>query len=1015
MSSTPTSTTNLTLNVMFSPPAHPKDERVISSSDNFGSNTVPLGLLQECVKMNIQSSSSRPISLIVNNETKGVQSRGRGRPRKSEAASSVPVKPSVLKGKERFVSITNTKLFRFDEAKNITIVNEEKIRPINNILDAKLPGVIGLITPQGLGKTVANNVQLAIQYAEGGAFVGRPFISISNRITLDEKQQADYAEAGLHVVSYRDIKDGKYRKIDMGKYPMLSICINSLYRLADANTDGCILVMDEIESILSQIAQDENISRGPGGKSSIYKVLDRIIASAHQVWITDANLKESTLACFYRLYPNKDIHIYKNMYTPNVRTVHFAPKFHDLMNYMFRAIRSGQKVFFPTNSDAKAQLAMKEIKERFPKLKVGLFNSEYEIERGGVDPIQALDEFDVAIVTPKFIAGNSFVKKHFDVTFAYFSAASCGAEGCSQMLTRVRNISSGELYITIDCRQGANNPIRSVKSLQDMRDYVVKKANIIRDKHMFLGYLGEITNIVTPKHPGILNLSKPEVMFPLATAYETNIGFLDFEGTLYSIMKNMMGYIAAHETIPLLEEEIIMTEEGVKKKSKEVKDEIAVDKAQNILFAYNLEEEEAINLISRPIGTAITQEQKNSLQKRSLFEEVKIKPELLKPAFDEFSAVAVTLPETESVDVSKIEFSIEAQKSLHVISLAQKIRRPKRMLNRMLKLACPPNMEIEREEYEDVPTGLDDIEPKIVTVKSGLEYHEQEIFNMTSILYDISRLPIDASNKKAVEFDRQDDYIKGFKIMYLVSFLRAIGFNSAMFDPSLRIGMKPRLIDYIKDAGIDKIQEIFRHKFTDNQLDKTQPKYIIQWLNSHLESMWMITVDQVDKHGHDQTYYINSPWRIVEMQDGSFEVMHTIESMPESHNESTYKQTFQNLLIRLRSTFTITEAGSECYFEDNTHQGGYIITDIVRWFCLVEKMNDEGKTETIRSIVKGYYALKAYERILRTGKPVKKWPKFKKEYFDTWDLKNPVKEVELPHANLRLNITGGINKHSALS
>lgn len=299
-------------------------------------------------------------------------------------------------------------------------------------------------------------------------------IFISFRRTFSSEAKKKYSSLGFE--SYNDITG----PIDMGEHNRIIIQVESLSRIKFPIKDIDLLILDEIESIWSQISS--NNFRDFYGSYNVFQLL---LYTSRQVIAMDANMSIRTSRLIAQICKDRNpisINIYINRYNPN----------HDVEYYIIdkytwiaqlSTIASTCTVAIFSNSLKEAKILKNYIisNRYMKKSDVKLYGSktkESTKQRHFSNVNEYWSNYRCIICTPTVSAGVSFEKAHFDYVFGYFTDKSCNVETCRQMLGRVRNVLSRKIYITLSTSSGGKylTDLREIKlALSRNRSELVEK------------------------------------------------------------------------------------------------------------------------------------------------------------------------------------------------------------------------------------------------------------------------------------------------------------------------------------------------------------------------------------------------------------------------------------------------------------------------------------------------------------------------------------------------------------
>jgi hypothetical protein len=230
----------------------------------------------------------------------------------------------------------------------------------------------------------------------------------------------------------------------------LIIQVESLHRCVLGRNPEPIdlLVMDEVESILSQFSSGLHKHF-----NAAFAIFQWMMKTAKHVVCMDANISDRTYEMLRRFRPHAPAFFHWNKFARAASDIYrftLSPK--DWLGKLHESLIAGEKVVVPINSLAEARAIKEVFTKEFPNKQIMLYSSETELSVKTLhfsDVHKYWNGLDMLIYTPTCSAGVSFELKHFDKLFGFFTDASCDVETCRQMIGRVRNIATSEHYICL--------------------------------------------------------------------------------------------------------------------------------------------------------------------------------------------------------------------------------------------------------------------------------------------------------------------------------------------------------------------------------------------------------------------------------------------------------------------------------------------------------------------------------------------------------------------------------------
>ena len=235
------------------------------------------------------------------------------------------------------------------------------------------------------------------------------------------------------------------------EHSKIVIQMESLNRL-DISTHDCdLLILDEIESIISQFG-----SGNFRDLSGCVAVFQSLIKRAKRIVIMDADLSDRTIFLMRKIrdYFDEEANLYINTYNPSKDIQFNFVGDSEWLYFLDQKLSKNKNVAIFTNSLKQG----KKIEQFVLKRKLLLPNQVITYSSETLESIKTKHFSDVnkywskyrlIICTPTISAGVSFEVPHFNVVMGYFTNMSCNAQTCHQMIARVRNVMDKEIYVHI--------------------------------------------------------------------------------------------------------------------------------------------------------------------------------------------------------------------------------------------------------------------------------------------------------------------------------------------------------------------------------------------------------------------------------------------------------------------------------------------------------------------------------------------------------------------------------------
>lgn len=337
---------------------------------------------------------------------------------------------------------------------------ESYSQPFARQLDYNKHNVIILKSPLGSNKS-GECIKAIVELVEKYNY--KKICCLASRVVLvsdlhERFNEPIYGEeenrpAKLNMTKYSDI----INKSELYKYDRLIQTPDSLVNMFDE--DGIldppdILFADEIESILEYVALSDTLK---STRREVFVVLMEYIKKAKYVLLADGNVSKFVVKFIKKIRKeverdgNDKADSFKLIYNKcsNDNNKYFFMKNeHEWSDQLDRHIAEGKKIFISTDSKDFSDKLYKHINIKYPKLKVGLYNSdtddELKLNIGNVN--KTWMEFDIVIISPTITFGVNMSAVYFDYVYAFYQTT-IPARSVYQQLRRVRYIKSNEAYI----------------------------------------------------------------------------------------------------------------------------------------------------------------------------------------------------------------------------------------------------------------------------------------------------------------------------------------------------------------------------------------------------------------------------------------------------------------------------------------------------------------------------------------------------------------------------------------
>lgn len=374
----------------------------------------------------------------------------------------------------------------------------------------------------------------------------------------------------------------------------LIVQVESLHRIKiDPAKDIDLLVLDESESIFEQFSSGLNKNFNRSWANFQY-----IINNAKNVICMDAHLSDRTFNMLKHMRIDKEnkynqkreIFFHHNQYQNCTDdTFHITRNKTNWYAKLYHDISVGNVVAVPINSLNEAKIIERNIKNRFPECRVGIYSGEtpYSTKREHFSNVDEYwSEYDVVIFTPTVTAGVSFERSHYDKIYALFTDVSCGVETCMQMLYRVRDISQYEYNICLDVH--GNGLPTDTEKIKELLYY--SRENLFRDfDSSQLSYEYDI---------------KGEIKYYNTDYFELWLQNMKFTNmSKNSFAKRFINYLHIMGCVLNILEFETDDEQNIKAENKAINKEIKIEKRESVATAKDLNMEELIQLQEKLVDT----------------------------------------------------------------------------------------------------------------------------------------------------------------------------------------------------------------------------------------------------------------------------------------------------------------------------------------------------------------------------------------------------------------------------
>ena len=299
------------------------------------------------------------------------------------------------------------------------------------------------------------------------------FVWIAPRITLLDDTNERMIKSGLKTTHYKSLGN-KQNKTFVMKYkeqtPNLLICLNSIHYLLERDFMPDILVIDELETILSTLCQADESFLKNTDKINILKTLKNLISCASKVICLDAFTTKRSINFILSLDNETELvnHIVydtkQNINTPLRNIITIKDKFVNIINKIIQNILNGKKIvlFYPFKKGYKEYPSMEDLLSQIKKRLIKLDfsgNTQNELICYNGDTVQSkkntIKDVNLNWKDKKLVMFNTVItagvsysnsESVFDETFL-FVAPFNSPRDIAQVSYRLRQLMSNNIYL----------------------------------------------------------------------------------------------------------------------------------------------------------------------------------------------------------------------------------------------------------------------------------------------------------------------------------------------------------------------------------------------------------------------------------------------------------------------------------------------------------------------------------------------------------------------------------------
>lgn len=316
-------------------------------------------------------------------------------------------------------------------------------------------GITYIKSPKGTGKTTL--LKGLVEYYRNNAAEPLRILLIGHRRSL-----IGATAKTLGLTSYLKHVDGKAEEYN-SPTPFYAICLDSLMRLDPAKHQYDVIIIDEVEQVLSHLLSNTLKAK----RSNIMALLQDYLKRARQVFALDADLSQLTLGVINAMdtdWPDRQEFVAINQYKPEGRSVHMYnhPRASHLLGVLVDYLRKGKRCYVCTNSRKLAKKIFRQAQQDFPDIKAVVLTSENSNAPDGQYFIQNIAtealKYDLIVSSPSLGTGIDITfpngESHVDAVFGLFSTRHTTHFDMDQQICRVRHPKethvwvAGETYIS---------------------------------------------------------------------------------------------------------------------------------------------------------------------------------------------------------------------------------------------------------------------------------------------------------------------------------------------------------------------------------------------------------------------------------------------------------------------------------------------------------------------------------------------------------------------------------------
>ena len=635
----------------------------------------------------------------------------------------------------------------------------------------------------------------------------KKIVVVYHRISLSHALYDKWIQYGFDL--YQNIQGS----INLNSYNRIIVQIDSLHRI-QGKCD--LLILDEIESAQEHLCSSSHLKE----RNIVFNTLmDYVNKDNLKVIVADGTLKDSTCNILFKNRDKDKIVKIENVFRSfSGKTMNIFTNFKKATLYLIDLIKNQKKkVAIPTNSKKNGEKIHKLIQEECGKdLKILRIDSD-----NSFTTTSNWIEYDILIYSPTITAGISFEEIHFDHTFGFFINSTTTCESSLQMLFRVRNTVSPQMYLY--CVEDAIEPSLSFPTTDE--DITNLLCNKIKIGHKHLIDTG-------------LEIDRYEERVKKNTYFHFYKNYLKKRNFTRNLNRSYLTKLLREHGLDIYYNCDKIEENKLKEftdKMKDINDKIKEEEAHDIYVSKDLELEEY--LVVKNKKSELTREEKFSIKKyqiKETFEKEDLTFDFIKkngPLIRQYKMYK----EFKDLDIGD---AIEKSEVLKEISYDEEMEKSYESLQKFKFLS-----ESEQSDSDD-GTSLDSRNKNLF--KRNLKRKKNELWNKKNIHKTVDH---------SIHYDRTY-----YKLAHVLQFIKVVGFKSITDIQKIRIDFE-KWFQYIKENDNDLIAAFGCKKMDfDEQYEEGDKQSIAQYVSAKIRDILGINIKKTSKNS--LTYYIEPVFKL---------------------------------------------------------------------------------------------------------------------------------------------------------